>query len=386
MLHPLKSAFPLPPQLMNSILTCCRRSLSRRQHAFTLARGAIRRQHTESAPRPNKNTGSPPKKSSRIGVAALVLVGVAGGYAARSLSTDKDASRAVLNNSSFSPFILVDREKVSSTSSIFALEQPGLSSDTLVQLWKDAVWSIEIKQPQLQIARAYTPLPPLDPSHADNQLRLLIRKERNGEVSGYIHATPDSGRLDLRGPSVEYQLPENVGKVVFLAGGTGIAPAIQVAYALQGTAPVHVLWANRRREDCQGGISDTVQATGSWLSRLGVTQGHPSASDEGRAANAIVRQLNSIKACSSTTTTVDYFVDEEKTFISPRHVTAALSPQSDTAAFTTSQKKLIIVSGPEGFVNYWAGPKEWRDGKEVQGPLGGALSNMDLRGWEVVKL
>ena len=46
----------------------------------------------------------------------------------------------------------------------------------------------------------------------------------------------------------------------------------------------------------------------------------------------------------------------------------------------------MFVSGPEGFVNAWAGPKEWRDGRELQGPLGGVLAKLDLKDWEIVKL
>ena len=40
----------------------------------------------------------------------------------------------------------------------------------------------------------------------------------------------------------------------------------------------------------------------------------------------------------------------------------------------------------DGFIEYWAGRKLWVDGREVQGPLGGVLGKMDLKGWSVVKL
>ena len=49
-------------------------------------------------------------------------------------------------------------------------------------------------------------------------------------------------------------------------------------------------------------------------------------------------------------------------------------------------KNVMFVSGPEGFVKAWAGPKEWQNGQEMQGPLGGRRSKLDLKDWEIVKL
>ena len=96
----------------------------------------------------------------------------------------------------------------------------------------------------------------------------------------------------------------------------------------------------------------------------------------------IVRELDEAKGVSDAigrNLLVDYFVDEENTLIRPGVVNGLLRDP-------TSGKKLLIVSGPEGFINYWAGPKQWLDGREVQGPLAGALGRMDTTGWEIVKL
>ncbi|KAH0415269.1 hypothetical protein KCU90_g14839, partial [Aureobasidium melanogenum] len=83
---------------------------------------------------------------------------------------------------------------------------------------------------------------------------------------------------------------------------------------------------------------------------------------------------------------VDYFVDEESTYITPQNVRNAVAPSSNPPTNPGQGKKIILVSGPEGFINYWAGPKQWLNGREVQGPLGGALAHMNLKGWQVVKL
>jgi hypothetical protein len=79
---------------------------------------------------------------------------------------------------------------------------------------------------------------------------------------------------------------------------------------------------------------------------------------------------------------VQYYVDQESSFIKPGDVTKRLG--QDTLEKNGS--KVIFVSGPTGFLEYWAGKKLWVGGQEVQGPLGGVLGHMDLKGWSVYKL
>ena len=109
-------------------------------------------------------------------------------------------------------------------------------------------------------------------------------------------------------------------------------------------------------------------------------------------ASAIVSQLDSLKSRSAREsskqrqTLVDYYVDEEGTLIQPSEILPLLKSAEKAADEYERGKKLLFVSGPEGFINHWAGPKQWVNGREVQGPLGGVLSTIDLHDWEVVKL
>ncbi len=51
-----------------------------------------------------------------------------------------------------------------------------------------------------------------------------------------------------------------------------------------------------------------------------------------------------------------------------------------------------MVSGPDGFISTFAGPKRWADGKELQGSVGGVLGHLIAgnpgfwRDWLVLKL
>lgn len=314
-----------------------------------------------------------------------------------------DSSDASLNPHTFTPYTLIDKQPVSSTSAIFTLRNRDGAPDpeSVKEVWKRSLWSVQIKQPQLQIARAYTPLPPIvdKKRKADNEpqdVRLLIRQEEGGEVSTYLHRLPEEATIELRGPNVECELPHDIKEVIFLAGGTGIAPAMQVAQALSrrtGSA-MHILWANRRREECIGGVSDEADhntaaqsRTGWWKSLFGSNESAVQQAledDRSGRKGIIVQELDALKERSGPATrgmTVQYYIDEEKTFIQPGDVTKRMSRWRDATG-----SRLIIVSGPDGFIEYWAGKKLWVNGRETQGPLGGQLGSMNLGEWKVLKL
>ena len=289
----------------------------------------------------------------------------------------------------FVKYTLARKDDVSSTCSIFTLT-PSTSSPVDVNdpSFERVITSVQFKQPQLQIARNYTLLPHLEGQNSQ-ELRFLIRRERNGEVSGYLHRLHVGAEIEVRGVFPEYKLPSQVDRTVFLAGGTGIAPAMQGAAMLAGDTNVHILWASRQREDCLGGVSDGSEASSdhwrlwSWWQTKPVVHVAPQKS-------AIVSELDSLKQRSQsqhaesgqTRTVVDYFVDEEGTFIQSKDVQRLLQ---QSGSFT-SGRRILFVSGPDGFINHWAAPKQWKNGREVQGQLGGVLSTLDLTGWEVVKL
>ena len=312
------------------------------------------------------------------------------------------SSNTSLDPHDFAPYVLVDKDYISPTNAIFTLKNGyGKPEPESVRgLWKRGIWSVEIKQPQLQIARSYTPLPPL-PTEVDDddghEVRILIRQETGGEVSTYLHRLPAGSTIELRGPHVEHELPRDVKDIIFLAGGTGVAPALQVAHTFHEMSgnKMQLLWANRRREDCEGGNSDQAvhdytnrpsswQDAIPWLGR-GSSQEAPVQRHDTARKGLIVQQLEALKERSqgaSQKLHVQYYVDEEKTFIKPDDVARRIRANSSAG----EGSRFILVSGPDGFVEYWAGKKVWIDGREVQGPLGGVLAKMDLGDWKVVKL
>lgn len=164
-------------------------------------------------------------------------------------------------------------------------------------------------------------------------------------MSRYLYSLPEGATVELRGPHTDYTYtPSDLSgeqKVVFFAGGTGIAPALQVASSLLGEGGeggkgrAEILWAVRRREETMGPMADVV-------ARL-VRQVDPQ-----EVGRLVVR----------------VFVDGEGG-IGVRDVEAAVRGGAR-----------VFVSGPEGFVGWIAGPKDFRDGREEQGPVGGMVGSV----------
>jgi NAD(P)H-flavin reductase len=329
------------------------------------------------------------------GLFVVIGASAAGGYVYRKYISSTESHDQALNPYNFTPYTIVSKEAVSSSSSIFTLQSKQCSessSQTIKEIWRKGVWSVEAKQPQLQIARSYTPLPTTSDGQFGDELRILIRREEGGEVSNYLHNLPANATVNLRGPHLEFGIPENVTEVLFLAGGTGIAPALQVAKLLaqRSGTKMHILWANRKREDCIGGQNDakssavTGQSNG-WRSLFGFEKSvvEQTVSDVPSPKALIVQELDRLKNGNDhNDLEVAYFVDEEGRYIKPDDISRLLGSTTSN----DSTKKLILISGPAGFVAHWAGEKVWTAGQEAQGPLGGVLAQLKLQGWKVWKL
>jgi hypothetical protein len=400
-------------------------------------------------------------RPSRGLVVAFTGCAVAGGAYRYYNSKSQPETGDHLNSSSFTPYTISSKATVTPTSSIFTLKHPShggveaekSSAEAIREIWKTGIWSVQARQPELQIARSYTPLPPSsttspsskvsgqtteirnDDTEPDADLRLLIRAEKNGEVSNYLHSLPTSSTVDIRGPFLELDLPDDLRDVIFIAGGTGIAPALQVAHIISQRpgARMRILWNTRHRAESQCGISDgseqKAQDPTRRKSRLeeldpwgkisqwttwGLASGgqkpesaleevrrqQSAASGETEQQSLIVRELEALKRSFDATRrhtesergglTVEYFVDDDNRFVKPRDVSKHFRAvaQEEEAMGLPSGNKLILVSGPEGFVSLWAGKKVWMGGREMQGPLGGYFANSGLarQGWKVWKL
>lgn len=313
------------------------------------------------------------KRFQSIPKIPIIIIAVSGFILYRLYNYKMNPNRlTLLNNTNFLPFILESRKAVSSTAAILNIYSvpPGQNSTLVNEAWRTGVWSTEVMQPELQIARSYTPLPPVEGA-APEQMRLYVRKEPQGEVSSMLHRIYRGTFVHLRGVRIEYRVPEHVDEVLFLAGGTGIAPALQVAHTLfkyrggNGRKPrMRVLWANRKREDSYNALEQTQ--------------------------NLLVEEIEGLKSKYAGRFDVEYLVDEDGAFITEDLLRKYLKGREPIAEQSSEDgatgKKILLVSGPEGFIDYYAGSKFMEKGREMQGPLGGMLEKIEPKGWDVWKL
>ena len=368
----------------------------------------------------------------------LGVLGVCGGLSGYADIRRRNASRNENDPTIFHRYELVSKQSVSSTCSILTLKsQTDPNLNLYRDAWEKGVWSLQIKQPQLQIARSYTPLPPLsdrrggqtsgwdddddDEEFDSTELRFLIRREPHGEVSGYLHGLPLGAVIHVRGPSLEYELcRDDIDEVLFIAGGTGIAPALQVAHSLlkyRGSGAIampklRILWANRRREDALEGVSDRDMSSyknprpRSWTrlfwagaieqQQQPLQQQPPLLSSLPPHQASLVTEIERFKRDAPGKIAVDYFFDEEGSFITQDILKNYLAHHREKGSPEEAPlrcRKLILVSGPDGFVTHLAGPKVWMGKKnQSQGPLGGILKDViavvddNTTRWDVWKL
>ncbi|OHE91065.1 oxidoreductase FAD-binding domain-containing protein [Colletotrichum orchidophilum] len=438
-------------------------------------------------------TRRPPKRKSSSFISprflpVLILIAIGGIawdsqwlFPSTPSSNDPAEQTALGAARKFVPFDVVAREQVSPTSFILTLKAPRGGSSNLASvssLWDIFdLWCVEVKQPQIQVAREYTPLPPAPGSlhNNENTIRLYVRAVRGGEVSTYLsRQTPPSSLSDspavngdtveLRGPHGEFDLRSRLGgrgdRVVFLAGGTGIASALQAAHAvlpLPDAPSMTIFWAVRSRDEIQDQRAGHTapppprvnsSSTSSWsqwnpfstsvANKAGSARIQAEAllsADTLAAPSPISRELLALKVKYGDRLDVRVVVDQEGTTVREADLSAALALQGPKTPHTTTTttpshavegckfhsqaahvgmvdgapnagkrslikqdhcacsaddaaprgKNLFVVSGPEGFVQAYAGAKLWRDGGQLQGPVGGMLGAMQRRNSDILK-
>ncbi|KAK7966779.1 uncharacterized protein PG986_001056 [Apiospora aurea] len=376
--------------------------------------------------------GSGPKSKTKNRRSPLALpIGAATVLAASWYALGSGTKDESLNDTRFTAFDVVSNEPVSPTAFVLTIRsrdsELAKNSAKLKAAWEHGLWSVEFKQPQLQIARHYTPLPPLEGEDGtEGQLRFLVRKMQGGEMSNYLSRMQAGSQVWLRGPHHGFDIPKRLGdagEIVFLAGGTGIAPALQMVHKLLDTSSIdgsadnrpsiRILWANRRSFDCVA--RDQLQ-------------GKLKADDE--MQSVFLRQILDMKRKHGNHFSIDYYVDDEKKLIGIKDVDVALRSagaakppstlqpahkscrwhstellavsmdeddgQMPGAACACAQegsgRKIVCVSGPDGFIEAFAGPKRWAGGRELQGPVQGVLGTIKRQNkgtmddWLVLKM
>jgi NAD(P)H-flavin reductase len=195
------------------------------------------------------------------------------------ISDSGEKEQTVLVPDKFANFRLTYKEDISDNVSLIELSPKYEAHREIIKskggFWNGKrLWSIEVKQPDIQVVRRYTPLPLYYQQYKEGnetkallrmigedvdegRMVLIVKRYDDGEVSRYLHKLPVGSDVEIRGPYQEYRFPyspvdeepargpmldlpsrmppeddypERVPKpdnIAFFAGGTGIAPILQ---------------------------------------------------------------------------------------------------------------------------------------------------------------
>ncbi|KAF5363401.1 hypothetical protein D9756_000816 [Leucocoprinus leucothites] len=157
-----------------------------------------------------------------VGVASLYLFLPDVSKSAPTLSRDPISARH------FTPVTVVSNEDSGPSTKILRVKvSPHLiPKDGEDPIGFGPIWSVYIKDDDIQVERPYTPLESID---EDGNMVFWIKKYPKGEVGRWLHSKRSGDMIELRGPLKT--LPWKNGEwddVVLISGGTGITPFYQL--------------------------------------------------------------------------------------------------------------------------------------------------------------
>ncbi|KAK9898131.1 hypothetical protein P389DRAFT_193191 [Cystobasidium minutum MCA 4210] len=306
------------------------RSCSRSSRSLFRTHHACRHYSSRSTPRTSQR-GIP------LALAAFSGAGIFGYFSWQWLQSSDSAQRQ-LSYAYFTPLTIRAIKPVTSDSSVVSLSLPKELLPDLSQ-YPDPpdtpLQAIYVRQPELQIQRAYTPLS-LEgfkvEADEERSIELLIKRYRDGEVSSYVHRQGPGDQLWVRGPVRTWTLPD-ADELIFIAGGTGLTPLIQLL---------------SQREKLPKSIKLVYSASNPERSLLSLLP-----STEGVSVHQLFSRLT--------------FKDLQKLVKQP----------------TNGRKTQIVVCGPEDFITDIAGRRSLN---AHQDPVGGMLAKLGWREDQVKKL
>ncbi|KAJ3723284.1 hypothetical protein C8R42DRAFT_579682 [Lentinula raphanica] len=143
-----------------------------------------------------------------------------------------------LSPSHFTPCTITSSEPCGPNARLITLTVPTKFLPASTEKRFSAIWSVFVKDDDIQVERPYTPLEGVDD---EGRMRFWIKKYPHGEVSRWLHSKRVGDEVEIRGPMQTWlwQDDSTWDEVVMLSGGTGFAPFYQLFHDIisQGVSP-----------------------------------------------------------------------------------------------------------------------------------------------------
>ena len=116
-------------------------------------------------------------------------------YSVTAGSSHGDGTPTTLVPTKWSPVSLIASEETSKDTRLLTLSVPRqlIPSSSSTR----PIWSIYIKDDDIQVERPYTPLEGIDD---DGNIKLWVKKYPKGEVGRWLHSKRPGGHIEIRGP------------------------------------------------------------------------------------------------------------------------------------------------------------------------------------------
>lgn len=372
---------------------------------------------------PAANTPPSPRKSSSrwkkyVPIAAVLSGASWGLYTFSYLFTDATPSE-YMTPYTFTPFIISNKTPVDEDHYLIELTPKfnKWKQQNNGDIWNgQKLWSVEIKQPQINVVRKYTPLPLLldddsagvpyiriqnEQDHKAGKLVLYVKKYQCGEVARWIDRKPIGYELELRGPFIERELdsvptldghqrglvhnvpsfnkPDLLEKykitkphLGFFAAGTGIVPVLQMTLSSNPYGGDITVYHSRKTQKemqwCESILYLLEKLGRVELKEYISSQNHRLTKRDIPPKNMNMDSLDTKLKQYLTTQTSPYsrLPKFSTTLEQAKHL------KQNIAKEPISQ---IIVCGTDAYIRQLAGVKPYY---ETQGPLGGWLKE---KGW-----
>lgn len=114
---------------------------------------------------------------------------------------------ALLSPSYFTPVVVASTELCTDPSTrLMTLTVPRQSVPKLQEAAFDPVWSIFIKDDDIQVERPFTPLEGID---SDGRMKFWVKKYEKGEVGRWLHSKRAGDVIEIRGPLKTWPWQDN---------------------------------------------------------------------------------------------------------------------------------------------------------------------------------
>lgn len=307
----------------------------------------------------------------------------------------------MLSPDKFSPYVITFKHQIDESHYMIELSRKdrGKFSSREKSMWNGKfLWSIEIKQPEINIVRKYTPLPLvvssvekgkpffriIDSPQDEGKMCLYVKTYDTGEMGRYIARQSLFSELEIRGPFVDFQFPSHPldkedprptmrsvpsmtpgdsgygcvpQSVICFAGGTGIAPFMQTLLSQDPPKGFFDIYFSSRTEGEVGPLSvifNLLSVTG--RAKIHHFVGNAPVGDIPKPADGKIVASKDTKKYEN-----------------------ALQQHFHTRDMPKPSPSLALVCGPEGYVEYICGRANFNNAANRDlGKVGGLLKD---RGW-----